>query len=118
MTAVRMYEHGGPEVLKVERHSIPTPDTNEVLIRVQVASVSWWDICTGLIKPVPGREKFPLLQQFGREAAGDVVVVGAAVRQFKVGDKVVCSSILLVVLAFSVFAAWITCVSERHFRRT
>jgi hypothetical protein len=32
MTAVRMYEHGGPEVLKVERHSIPTPDANEVLI--------------------------------------------------------------------------------------
>lgn len=43
MTAIRMYEHGGPEVLKVEMHPIPTPEANEVLIRVQAASVSWFD---------------------------------------------------------------------------
>jgi 2-desacetyl-2-hydroxyethyl bacteriochlorophyllide A dehydrogenase len=91
MTAVRMYQHGGPEVLKVERHPIPTPGPNELLVRVQAASVSWWDTAyrTGLIKPIPGRESFPMPQQLGREAAGDVVVVGSSVQQFKVGDKVV-----------------------------
>lgn len=91
MTAVRMYEYGGPEVLKIETHPVPVPAANEVLIRVRAASVSWWDVAyrRDRIKPIPGRESLPMPQQLGREAAGDVVALGAAIHQFKVGDRVV-----------------------------
>jgi NADPH:quinone reductase-like Zn-dependent oxidoreductase len=40
MTAVRICENGGPEVLKVEQHPIPKPDPLEVLIRVKATSCS------------------------------------------------------------------------------
>lgn len=65
-------------MLKVERHPIPTPGLNEILIRVHASSVSWWDTVyrTGLIKTIPGREYSPMPQQLGREAVGDVIVVG------------------------------------------
>lgn len=91
MKAIRMYEYGGPEVLKVETHPVPVPGDNQVLVKVVASSVSWWDYAyrNQLIKPIPGRGALPLPQQLGREASGDVVLVGKNVRGFSVGDKIV-----------------------------
>lgn len=91
MKAIRMYEYGGPEVLKVETHPVPVPGDNQVLVKVVASSVSWWDYAYRhqLIKPIPGRGALPLPQQLGREASGDVVLVGKNVRDFSVGDKIV-----------------------------
>lgn len=91
MTAIRMYEYGGPEVLKVETHPVPVPGDNQVLVKVKASSVTWWDYAyrNQLIGPIPGRGALPIPQQLGREAAGDIVSVGKSVRTFSVGDKIV-----------------------------
>ena len=91
MTAVRLYEHGGPEKLKVEQVEIPQPMPNEVLVRVRAASVTAWDADyrRGVLKAPPGRAPFPLPFQLGREAAGEVAALGSAVRKFALGERVV-----------------------------
>ncbi|KIX97607.1 uncharacterized protein Z520_06385 [Fonsecaea multimorphosa CBS 102226] len=91
MTAVRLYEFGGPEVLKVERHPIPTPAKHQVLVRVRATSVTGWDSLyrRGKLTAPPGRAALPLPQQLGREAAGEVEAVGKDVSMFSPADRVV-----------------------------
>ena len=92
MTAVRLNKHGGPEVLKVEQHPVPTPLPNEVLIHVRASSVTGWDSLyrRGLLTAPPGRASLPMPQQLGREAAGVVVAVGSdAITRFAPGQRVV-----------------------------
>lgn len=91
--AVRIVEHGGPEVLRYDRYELPGVGPTDVLVEVDTASVSRWDVKyrTGLPESmrIPGRAFFPLPQQLGREAAGHVVAVGPAVSTLRVGDAVV-----------------------------
>lgn len=91
MTAVRMYEYDGPEVLKVETHPVPVPGDNQVLIKVKATSVTGWDYVyrNQMVKPIPGRGALPLPQQLGREASGDIALVGKNVRGFAPGDRIV-----------------------------
>ncbi|MDL4821097.1 alcohol dehydrogenase catalytic domain-containing protein [Actinomadura opuntiae] len=91
MTAVRIHEHGGPEVLKVEQVPVPEPAPGEVLVRVRATSVNWWDAGyrKGIVQPRPGVPSLPLPFQLGREAAGQVTAVGSGVRSFTPGDRVV-----------------------------
>lgn len=91
MKAIRVYEYGGPEVLKLETQPVPVPGDNQVLVKVVAASVSWWVYAcrNQLVKPIPGRGALPLPRQLGREASGDIVLVGKNVRGFSVGDKIV-----------------------------
>lgn len=81
--AIRIYEHGGPEVMKLERLGIPAPGRGEVRIRQTAVGLNFIDIYdrTGLYPiPLPG--------SLGREAAGVVLEVGPGVRQFRPGDRV------------------------------
>lgn len=91
MTAVRMYEYGGPEVLKAETHPIPVSGDNQVLSKDKAASVPGWDYVyrNQKVKPIPGRGALPLPQQLGREASGDVALVGKNVHGFAPGDRIV-----------------------------
>ena len=76
---------GGPEALVVADRPIPTPGDTEVLIKIAAAGVNRADILQrkGQYPPPPGAPTHP-----GLEAAGVVASVGAAVREFKVGDPV------------------------------
>lgn len=91
--AVRIFEHGSPDVLRFAEYPLEEPGPSDVVVRVAAASVSRWDVKyrTGLppSSRLPGRRVFPLPQQLGREAAGVVVHVGADVTRFGVGDHVV-----------------------------
>ncbi|SAI43307.1 quinone oxidoreductase [Bordetella ansorpii] len=81
--AVRIEQHGGPEVLKVAEVEVPAPAPNEVTIRQHAIGLNFIDIYyrTGLYP-------HPLPHGLGFEAAGVVEAIGAEVGHLKVGDRV------------------------------
>jgi len=91
--AVRLFEYGGPEKLIYGEYDLPPLGARDVLVKNYAGSVSRWDVkyrAGDLVRyQLPGRAAFPLPQQLGREAAGEVVAVGAAVTRFKLGDRVI-----------------------------
>lgn len=92
MKAVRLYEHGAPSVLKFEDVARPTVGPDDVLIKVHATALNQWDLryrSGKLPPPLPGRPSWPLPFQLGRDAAGEIVEVGADVRRWKVGERVV-----------------------------
>ena len=84
MRAIRIHETGGPEVLKVEEVDLPRPGKGEVRVRHHAIGVNFLDTYhrTGFY-PMP----LPLTP--GGEGAGEVLEVGAGVKDFKPGDRVV-----------------------------
>ena len=91
--AVRLFEYGGPEKLVYGEYDLPPLGERDCLVKNLAGSVSLWDVkyrAGDLARyQLPGRAPFPLPQQLGREAAGEVVAVGAGVRQFKPSDRVI-----------------------------
>jgi NADPH:quinone reductase-like Zn-dependent oxidoreductase len=92
MKAVRLYEYGGPEVLKYELDApAPTPGADGVLIHAVATSVNPvdWKIRSG------ARQKdFPLTLPaiLGRDVSGIVHTVGERVQHFKPGDRVLATA--------------------------
>ncbi len=92
MKAVVQDRYGPPEVLRIEEVERPVPKDDEMLIRVRASTVSQSD--THLRRPSPFLWRFifgfrrPRSRTLGVELAGEVVAVGAAVREFQVGDAV------------------------------
>src|SRR5271165_6078218 len=88
MRAVVLHEYGGPEKLKFE-DNVPEPQTGgrTVLIAAAAASVNPidWKVRSGVRqKDMPLR--FPAI--LGRDVSGVVRAVGANVKHFKVGERV------------------------------
>ena len=83
MRAIRIHQTGGPEVLKVEEFDLPRPGKGEVRVRHHAIGVNFLDTYhrTGFY-PMP----LPLTP--GGEGAGEVLEVGAGVKDFKPGDRV------------------------------
>ena len=83
-TAIRFYEHGGPEVLRVEDLDPGKPAPGEAQVRHHAIGLNYIDVYdrTGLY-PVAS-----LPSGLGREAAGVVTALGRGVRGFKVGERV------------------------------
>jgi NADPH:quinone reductase-like Zn-dependent oxidoreductase len=91
--AVRLFEYGGPEKLIYGEYDLPRLGERDVLVKNFAGSVSRWDVkyrAGDLARyQLPGRAPFPLPQQLGREAAGEIVAVGSAVKKFRPGDRVI-----------------------------
>jgi NADPH:quinone reductase-like Zn-dependent oxidoreductase len=92
MKAVVLYEYGGPEKLKFE-DNVPEPQISgsTVLIAAAAASVNPidWKLRSGMIqKNYP--LSFPAI--LGRDVSGIVRAVGANVKHFKQGDRVLALS--------------------------
>ena len=81
--AIRIYAHGGPEVMSWEEVDPGAPGPGEVLLRHTAIGLNFIDVYdrTGLYPTT-------LPSGLGREAAAVVVAVGRKVRGFKVGDRV------------------------------
>jgi NADPH:quinone reductase-like Zn-dependent oxidoreductase len=86
MKAVRIHEHGGPEVLRYEE--VPTPEIrpDEVLVRVRACAMNHLDLWVR-----KGLPNIPLPHILGSDVAGEVEAVGELVEGVHVGDPVVIS---------------------------
>ena len=75
MKAIRIYAHGGPEVLQLDEVPIPNIESGEVLVRVHAAGVNFLDVYqrTGLYKAVlpftPGMEGAGVIEKAGSETS-------------------------------------------------
>jgi NADPH:quinone reductase len=85
MTAIAIRAPGGPDMLVPEQRPLPQPGDGEVLVKVAAAGVNRPDVMQrqGLYPPPPGATHIP-----GLEIAGEVVALGAGVKRWKRGDKV------------------------------
>jgi NADPH2:quinone reductase len=83
MKAIRIYEHGGPEVMRLEDVEPRSPGGHEIRVRHEAIGVNFIDTYqrTGLYK-------IALPSGLGQEASGVVDAVGEGVTRFKLGDRV------------------------------
>lgn len=91
MKAIRLHEHGGPEVLRYDEVPIPEPKPGEVLVRVHAVGVNPpdWYVREGMSNVPPDlRPKLSLPMIPGTDVSGVVAAVGADVDGFSVGDEV------------------------------
>lgn len=82
-TAIRLYQHGGPEVLKLERVELPPPAAGELRVRQVAVGVNFVDIYYR-----NGLYPMSLPSGLGQEAAGVVEAVGEGVTDWQEGDRV------------------------------
>jgi len=85
MKAAYINETGGPEKIIYGDLPDPTPSASQCLVKVAAVDVNPVDlyIRSGM---VPAKLSFPYVM--GRDLAGKVVATGAAVKRFKIGDRV------------------------------
>jgi len=85
--AIRIHEHGGPEVMKWEAVDVGSPGEKELRVRHTAVGLNYIDTYhrTGLYK-------IPLPSVIGREGAGVVEAVGTGVADVKVGDRIAYAS--------------------------
>lgn len=81
--AIRIYEAGGPDVMRLEEVDVPAPAAGEVQVEQTAIGLNYIDVYdrSGLYtKDLPAG--------IGREAAGIVSAVGKGVRGVRVGERV------------------------------
>ncbi|WP_417267957.1 NAD(P)H-quinone oxidoreductase [Celeribacter baekdonensis] len=85
MRAIEISTPGGPEGLTLCERPVPTPKADEIVIKLAYAGVNRPDALqrAGLYNPPPGASDLP-----GLEGAGEVVAIGAAVSEWRIGDQV------------------------------
>ena len=83
MKAIRVTEHGGPEVLRLATVIDPRPGAGEVLVRMEAVGVNFIDVYFR-----KGLYSISLPYTPGSEGAGVVVEVGAGVTDVTVGERV------------------------------
>jgi len=83
MKAIRIEQHGGPEVIRLVDVDAPSPGAHEIRVHHIAVGVNFIDTYhrTGLYK-------IALPSGLGQEAAGFVDAVGEGVTRFKIGDRV------------------------------
>ncbi|HLW92788.1 MAG TPA: quinone oxidoreductase [Roseiarcus sp.] len=83
MRAIRVHETGGPEALRLEEVELPPPGPGEARVRHHAIGLNFLDVYfrNGL---------YPTATPFtpGSEGAGEIVALGAGVKNFKIGDRV------------------------------
>ena len=83
MKAVRVNEHGGPEVLSYEDVPVPEPEAGQALVRLAASGVNFIDVYQRT-----GTYPMDLPFTLGLEGAGEVEAVGEGVEEISAGDYV------------------------------
>ncbi|MCZ2074316.1 MAG: zinc-binding dehydrogenase [Bryobacteraceae bacterium] len=88
MKAVRIHQHGGPEVLIQEDIPEPQIRPDEILLRVRAVSLNHLDLFVRA--GIPG-QKFAMPHILGSDIAGEVLETGALTGRIKPGQRVLLS---------------------------
>ncbi len=92
MKAVVHDRYGPPEVLRIEEVERPSPQPNEVLVRVHATTMTQTDCHMRRAQPIFWRFMLglrrPRRRTLGLEFAGEIEEVGADVKELAVGDRV------------------------------
>ena len=93
MKAIVYTKYGPPDVLELKEVEKPTPQDNEVLVKVHAASVNAadWHLLTAdifLVRLMAGGLLRPKDTMLGADVAGRVEAVGRSVKEFQPGDAV------------------------------
>jgi NADPH:quinone reductase-like Zn-dependent oxidoreductase len=115
MKAVIAPKYGGPEILELKDVEKPSPKQNEVLVKVNAASLnaSDFEILRGawsarFLSPLKPKYKIP-----GSDVAGIVEAIGEEAMEFKPGDEIVGD---LFMHGHGAFAEYV-CASEKAFTK-
>jgi len=81
--AIRIYETGGPQVLRYEELDLPAPGPGEAQIAQRAIGVNYIDI---YLRAGSYAADLPFVP--GYEGAGEVVALGEGVDEFEIGDRV------------------------------
>jgi NADPH2:quinone reductase len=102
MKAIRIYQHGGPEVLQYQDAPVPDPGPGEALVEIHVSGVNFVDtyVRSGLYKP-PSIPFTP-----GAEGAGIVSKLGSGVTDVRVGDRVAYATSMGSYAEFAAVPTW------------
>lgn len=84
MKAIRIYQFGGPEVLRYEDIATPDPANGQARVKIEAGGINFADVYQR-----NGRYGLALPFTPGQEAAGVVDAVGPGVSEMKKGDRVV-----------------------------
>ena len=84
MKAITVTQYGNPDVLTYTEMEIPKVKQDQVLIKVEKASVNFADVKARIGQG--GTGLFPFIP--GLDAAGVVVEIGSEITNFKIGDRV------------------------------
>ena len=86
MKAAVIHEHGGPGSIQYKTdYPDPVPGAGEALVRVRACTLNYHDIFTR--RGMPGI-KVPMPAIMGLDFAGEIVALGADVRDWKLGERV------------------------------
>ncbi len=93
MQAIVYTEYGPPDVIQLKDVEKPVPKENEVLVKIQAASVNAydWHLLTAdffLVRLMGSGLLKPKYTRLGADMAGRVEAVGSSVTQFQPGDEV------------------------------
>lgn len=91
MRAVRIHEHGGPAVLRVEEVADPTPGPDDLLVRMHATSVNHRDCFIRAGDPHPAYH-VELPAMLGLDVSGEVVGMGNRVEGFTIGERITANS--------------------------
>jgi NADPH2:quinone reductase len=95
MRAVVIDSFGGPEQLHESKIPVPSPDSGQVLIRLETAGVGSWDPFEregGYAEMLGVSPPFPYV--LGSEGAGTIAAIGEGVTNREAGDRVFAASFL------------------------
>lgn len=111
MKAIVSTKYGGPEILELQEVNTPTPNDNEVRVKIHATSVTKAETMMRTGKPYLGRLMLGISKPknpiSGTSFAGEIDSIGKDVTRFKVGDKVFGENIE----TFGTYAEFV-CVAE------